>query len=365
MAMNSLHYLYHSEIYYIDHFLIINLTLDRVTVVCVLCMLLLLLCGDIETNPGPTRYPCKLCRKPVAKTHRALCCEGCDQWVHILCAGIPKTEYERLCDDSNEDQWFCSICSGDTYQYECESSEHRQARLARKRQRTREETEEEREDRLASRRQRKREETEEEREDRLASRRQRKREETGEEREDRLASRRQRRREETEEEREDRLASRRQRRREETEEKREDRLASRRQRRREETEEKREDRLASRRQLRSNLESSLSKFQDKQEQWQHAKCSVCAEQWPVRKSNTDLDSYICLRCSRDKRSPKMFSAHNDMDPGSVPSCLEGMTQIEEMLIARACPIMTVYRKHGGQRGYQGHVLNLPQHSTVP
>jgi len=56
----------------------------------------------------------------------------------------------------------------------------------------------------------------------------------------------------------------------------------------------------------------------------------------------------------------MFPAHNDMDPGSVPSCLGGMTQIEEMLTARACPIMTVYRKHGGQRGYQGHVLNLPQ-----
>jgi len=33
--------------------------------------------------------------------------------------------------------------------YECESTEHRQARLARKCQRTREETEEEREDRLA------------------------------------------------------------------------------------------------------------------------------------------------------------------------------------------------------------------------
>jgi len=303
-----------------------------------------------------------------------------------LCAGIPKTEYERLCDDSNEDQWFCSISSGDTHQYEYESSEHRQTHLARKCQRTREETEEEREDRLASRRQRRREETEEEREDRLASRRQRRREETEEEREDRLvrewkrrreeteegredrlASRRQSRRKETEEEREDRLASRWQRRREETEEEREDRLASRRQIRREETEEEREDRLASRRQLRSNLESSLSKFQDKQEQWQHAKCSVCAEQWPVRKSNIDLDSYICLRCSRDKRSPRMFPAHNDMDPGSVPSCLEAMTQIEEMLIAWACPIMTVYRKHGGQRGYQGHVLNIytSKHSTVP
>ena len=49
-----------------------------------------------------------------------------------------------------------------------------------------------------------------------------------------------------------------------------------------------------------------------------------------------------------------------MDPGSVPACLQNMTQIEELLIARACPIMTVYHKHGGQLGYSGHVLNLPQ-----
>ena len=31
-----------------------------------------------------------------------------------------------------------------------------------------------------------------------------------------------------------------------------------------------------------------------------------------------------------------------------------------MLIARTCPLMSVYRKHGGQHGYKGHVLNLPQ-----
>ena len=49
-----------------------------------------------------------------------------------------------------------------------------------------------------------------------------------------------------------------------------------------------------------------------------------------------------------------------MDPGAVPQELQGLTEIEEMLIARACPIMCVYRKHGGQRGYKGHVLNLPQ-----
>ena len=37
-----------------------------------------------------------------------------------------------------------------------------------------------------------------------------------------------------------------------------------------------------------------------------------------------------------------------------------MTQIEEMLIARALPIMRVYVKPGGQRGYSGHCINLTQ-----
>ena len=49
-----------------------------------------------------------------------------------------------------------------------------------------------------------------------------------------------------------------------------------------------------------------------------------------------------------------------MDPGSVPAELQGLSEVEELLIARALPIMSIYRKHGGQRGYKGHALNLPQ-----
>ena len=49
-----------------------------------------------------------------------------------------------------------------------------------------------------------------------------------------------------------------------------------------------------------------------------------------------------------------------MIPSVVPFQLQGLTQIEEMLIARALPIMRVYIKPGGQRGYSGHVINLPQ-----
>ena len=53
-----------------------------------------------------------------------------------------------------------------------------------------------------------------------------------------------------------------------------------------------------------------------------------------------------------------------MIPLSVPPQLEGLTQVEEMLIARAIPIiMRVYIKPGGQRRYSVHRINLPQNAA--
>ena len=40
--------------------------------------------------------------------------------------------------------------------------------------------------------------------------------------------------------------------------------------------------------------------------------------------------------------------------------LQGLTQVEEMLISAVLPIMTLYRLPQGQYGYSGHVINLPQ-----
>ena len=38
-------------------------------------------------------------------------------------------------------------------------------------------------------------------------------------------------------------------------------------------------------------------------------------------------------------SYKEILAANDMDTGIVPPCLRQLSQVEEMLTARACPIM--------------------------
>ncbi|CAB4016553.1 Hypothetical predicted protein [Paramuricea clavata] len=49
-----------------------------------------------------------------------------------------------------------------------------------------------------------------------------------------------------------------------------------------------------------------------------------------------------------------------MIPSAIPQELQDLTQVEEMLIAQALPIMRVYIKPGGQRGYSGQCINLPQ-----
>jgi hypothetical protein len=57
---------------------------------------------------------------------------------------------------------------------------------------------------------------------------------------------------------------------------------------------------------------------------------------------------------------KKFSAANNMNPSEVPEELQGLTEIEEMLIAQIFPIVTVYCLHGGQYAYRGNVINFPQ-----
>ena len=91
-------------------------------------------------------------------------------------------------------------------------------------------------------------------------------------------------------------------------------------------------------------------------------CKVCCEAWPLHNQTTDLN-YVCSRCKRDKKIPAKFSAQNMMIPSAVPDELEGLTQVEQMLIARALPVMRVYVKPGGQRAYKGHCINLPQDIT--
>ena len=71
--------------------------------------LLLLVCGDISLNPGPTRYPCAVCEKGVRK---GVFCSHCNSWAHQKCEGISNIEYRRLSQIPKEIfSYTCSKCT--------------------------------------------------------------------------------------------------------------------------------------------------------------------------------------------------------------------------------------------------------------
>ena len=109
----------------------------------------------------------------------------------------------------------------------------------------------------------------------------------------------------------------------------------------------------------TQAEKNMSQFNGSM-QFSIVQCIVCLEAWPLKTRQKSLLSYICSRCVRDKQNPKTFSLQNFITPSKVSNELQGLTQVEEMLIACVLPIMRVYVKPGGQRGYSGHCINLPQ-----
>ena len=48
---------------------------------------------------------------------------------------------------------------------------------------------------------------------------------------------------------------------------------------------------------------------------QNTLCDVCLEQFPSIKTN---EAGVCYRCQHDTEVPKLYSAANNMNPGSVP-----------------------------------------------
>ena len=84
---------------------------SRLIIPAVLCrrhrivFFLLLLQGNVESNPGPCRYPCGECSAPVK---RGVQCEACYFWLHASCIGLTIDDYQNL--QSSDEPWLCQRC---------------------------------------------------------------------------------------------------------------------------------------------------------------------------------------------------------------------------------------------------------------
>lgn len=73
---------------------------------------LLLLCGDVSQNPGPSvALPCGVCSLEVSDGDAAVCCDNCDHWIHVSCdTSLSMDEYNVMVSNPSTEPWFCCSC---------------------------------------------------------------------------------------------------------------------------------------------------------------------------------------------------------------------------------------------------------------
>ena len=73
---------------------------------------LLMLAGDIETNPGPRKpkYPCGICSAAVRQRDPTVYCDRCWMGIHNKCSGLSTHMFELMKIKNPSDVWICPSC---------------------------------------------------------------------------------------------------------------------------------------------------------------------------------------------------------------------------------------------------------------
>ncbi|KAJ3759023.1 hypothetical protein F5880DRAFT_1449726, partial [Lentinula raphanica] len=86
----------------------------------------------------------------------------------------------------------------------------------------------------------------------------------------------------------------------------------------------------------------VKNFVDADNSLTYTSCSICEE----RDWNMDLREGVCKRCRRDKGDVKKWSRENNTNPSRIPPALQGLTDLEEMMISLVLPLMQVRYTNG-------------------
>ncbi|MCG8046380.1 MAG: hypothetical protein JAY66_11960 [Candidatus Thiodiazotropha taylori] len=83
---------------------------QKVSSLSYLCLILISMSADVESNPGPTDFPCGNCAIEVLDDDAALECDKCGLWFHIQCQAIGQDMYDDLVATDQSFSWICSNC---------------------------------------------------------------------------------------------------------------------------------------------------------------------------------------------------------------------------------------------------------------
>ena len=71
-----------------------------------LCLLLLLMSGNVHPNPGPI-FPCSVCAGNVTWRGKSVQCCTCSKWVHLRCSQLSLSNFRAL---GSSHFWSCPFC---------------------------------------------------------------------------------------------------------------------------------------------------------------------------------------------------------------------------------------------------------------
>ena len=70
-------------------------------------LVLIILAGDIEMNPGP-RSQCRQCKKYCKATDKVVKCQECSKCFHVSCTNLSEKEL-----GSEKETWYCKDCKAE------------------------------------------------------------------------------------------------------------------------------------------------------------------------------------------------------------------------------------------------------------
>lgn len=109
----------------------------------------------------------------------------------------------------------------------------------------------------------------------------------------------------------------------------------------------------------TNFITIASEFDEAIERIEFLVCHKCRR--AVQNNHMSRTRDVCLSCTKESSKQDLFWPTNGFDFGEIPEELKNLTLLEQILIARVHPVVSVFKIKNQQRGYSGHVLNLVQH----
>ena len=118
---------------------------------------------------------------------------------------------------------------------------------------------------------------------------------------------------------------------------------------------------------------ATARVKERKQNRKSVKKQLAAARRRARGSSAGVDAvapYLCKRCGDHRAKQRantendeeydLYGASNNQLPSAVPDALKDLTNIEQMLIALASPIMNVFLLKFGQYAGRGHCVALPQ-----